>query len=241
MTLSEIFAAPPAKSRMVELDEVKNEESQEVAAGEADMLKNVKQAMASSSSAEGSSWKTMMNLLMQLRKTCNHPYVSTLFPSLLAITLVALRIADVPPRRYLLPNAESEPFTIEEHIVSASSKLVLLDKMLKDILPTGEKVLVFSGFVRMLDILEDFMNLRGYKYARLDGSTSRPRRALDIKLFQVSPSFLVILGCELILGRYSNLDLLTKSSSSRHALEDSESISPPLRPSFFSIKIGILK
>jgi SWI/SNF-related matrix-associated actin-dependent regulator of chromatin subfamily A member 5 len=36
----------------------------------------------------------------------------------------------------------------------------------------------------MLDILEDFMQLRGFKYARLDGSTSRPRRALDIKLFQ---------------------------------------------------------
>ncbi len=65
--------------------------------------------------------------------------------------------------RYLLPNAESEPFEVAEHIVAASSKLILLDKLLADILPKGEKVLVFSGFTRMLDILEDFANLRGFK------------------------------------------------------------------------------
>lgn len=74
--------------------------------------------------------------LMQLRKCCNHPY--------------------------LLPNAESEPFEVAEHLVAASSKLVLLDKLLADIVPKGEKVLIFSGFTRMLDILEDFMGLRGY-------------------------------------------------------------------------------
>lgn len=34
----------------------------------------------------------------------------------------------------------------------------------------------------MLDLLEDFMELRGTLYARLDGSTARPRRTLEIKL-----------------------------------------------------------
>jgi SWI/SNF-related matrix-associated actin-dependent regulator of chromatin subfamily A member 5 len=36
----------------------------------------------------------------------------------------------------------------------------------------------------MLDVLEDFLQLRSIRYARLDGSTIRQRRALDIKLFQ---------------------------------------------------------
>jgi len=35
---------------------------------------------------------------------------------------------------------------------------------------------------RMLDLLEDFMVLRGIPFGRLDGSTRRPRRSLDIKL-----------------------------------------------------------
>ena len=34
----------------------------------------------------------------------------------------------------------------------------------------------------MLDLLEDFMALRKIPYARLDGSTNRPRRNLDIRL-----------------------------------------------------------
>ncbi|KAM0788448.1 hypothetical protein ACM66B_001582 [Microbotryomycetes sp. NB124-2] len=167
VTLNEVFStdlraaagAPEPKrgrkSKSAVLEEVETAEEDE---GQSQVRENLKQVMAASKGGEGNAWMKMMNLLMQLRKCCNHPY--------------------------LLPNAESEPFEVAEHIVAASSKLVLLDKLLADIIPKGEKVLIFSGFTRMLDILEDFMGLRGYKYARLDGGTSRPRRALDIKLFQ---------------------------------------------------------
>ncbi|KAH9924947.1 P-loop containing nucleoside triphosphate hydrolase protein [Amylocystis lapponica] len=117
----------------------------------------------SNKTGEQNRWKKLMNLLMQLRKTCDHPY--------------------------LLPDAEPDPFVIGEHLVASSSKLVVLDKLLADILPKGERVLIFTQWTKMLDLLEDFMALRSIPYARLDGSTSRPRRALDIKLFQqeISP------------------------------------------------------
>ncbi|KAI0086882.1 SNF2 family N-terminal domain-containing protein [Irpex rosettiformis] len=112
---------------------------------------------------EGNSqWKRLMNLLMQLRKVCNHPY--------------------------LLPDVEPDPYTIGPHVVSSSSKLILIDKLLKDILPSGERVLIFSQWTGMLDLLEDFMALRSVPYARLDGSTPRARRTLDIKLFQQEKS-----------------------------------------------------
>ncbi|BGP46565.1 hypothetical protein JCM10450v2_002412 [Rhodotorula kratochvilovae] len=115
----------------------------------------------------GGAYQKLMVLLMQLRKCCCHPY--------------------------LLPNSEPEgDLTVDEHVVAASSKLIALDKLLKDVLPKGERVLIFSGFTRMLDILEDHLSLRSYKYARLDGSTSRPRRALDIRLFQQDDSALQI-------------------------------------------------
>lgn len=39
-----------------------------------------------------------------------------------------------------------------------------------------------SDNTRMLDCLEDFMAFRKITYARLDGSTARPRRTLDIRL-----------------------------------------------------------
>ncbi|CAL1715435.1 unnamed protein product [Somion occarium] len=115
-----------------------------------------------SKGSEGNSWKKLMNLLMQLRKVCDHPY--------------------------MLPNAEPTPYSIGEHVVASSSKLIFLDKLLKDILPKGERVLIFSQWTSMLDLLEDFMALRDIPYARLDGSTTRPRRTLDIKLFQQEKS-----------------------------------------------------
>lgn len=39
---------------------------------------------------------------------------------------------------------------------------MLLDKLLADLIPKGRRVLIFSGFTRMLDILNDFLTLRGY-------------------------------------------------------------------------------
>lgn len=44
----------------------------------------------------------------------------------------------------MLQDAEPTPYTIGEHVVASSSKLVVIDKILGDILPAGERVLIFS-------------------------------------------------------------------------------------------------
>ncbi|KAJ3209128.1 hypothetical protein HDU82_001372 [Entophlyctis luteolus] len=80
-------------------------------------------------------WRKLMNLLIQLRKICNHPYI--------------------------LPNAEPEPFTTGEHLIDASSKLMFLDKLLPQLFESNHRVLLFSQFTRMLDIVSDYMALRG--------------------------------------------------------------------------------
>ena len=46
---------------------------------------------------------------------------------------------------------------------------------------------VLTEIASMLDVLEDFMELRRIPYARLDGSTNRPRRNLDIRLVSKIP------------------------------------------------------
>ena len=45
---------------------------------------------------------------------------------------------------YLLQDASPLPYVIGEHIVASSSKLTVIDKILSDILPKGERVLIFS-------------------------------------------------------------------------------------------------
>ncbi|KAL4063586.1 P-loop containing nucleoside triphosphate hydrolase protein [Scleroderma yunnanense] len=148
--------------------------------GRREIMSHITEQMKYTATAEANRWRKLMNLLMQLRKVCDHPY--------------------------LLQDASPSPYVIGEHIVASSSKFIVIDKILSDVLPKGERVLIFSvsttsslpyvganslqsnGRGMMLDILEDFMELRSIPYGRLDGSTSRPRRTLDIKLFQQEKS-----------------------------------------------------
>lgn len=62
-------------------------------------------------------------------------------------------------------------------MINASAKFIVLDKIIDElVVKQRKKVLIFSGFTRMLDCCEDFLHLRmeeKFKYVRLDGGTSR--------------------------------------------------------------------
>jgi hypothetical protein len=47
--------------------------------------------------------------------------------------------------------------------------MTLLDKLLVRLEATGHRVLIFSQMVRMLDILGEYLQLRGFAFQRLDG------------------------------------------------------------------------
>jgi chromodomain-helicase-DNA-binding protein 1 len=73
---------------------------------------------------------------------------------------------------YLFDGAEIRTDNPEETLkglVMSSGKMVLLDKLLARLRADGHRVLIFSQMVRMLDILSDYMSLRGYVHQRLDG------------------------------------------------------------------------
>ena len=93
----------------------------------------------------------LLNIVMQLRKCCNHPY--------------------------LFDGAEpGPPYTTDEHLIFNSGKMIILDKLLKSMKSKGSRVLIFSQMSRLLDILEDYCMFRGYQYCRIDGQTSHEDR-----------------------------------------------------------------
>ena len=61
----------------------------------------------------------------------------------------------------LKPGVEPEPFVLGDHLIEASGKLVLIDKLLDYLKSTGHKVLLFSQMTHMLDILQDYLGYRG--------------------------------------------------------------------------------
>ncbi|CAD7702794.1 unnamed protein product [Ostreobium quekettii] len=100
----------------------------------------------------------LLNIVMQLRKCCNHPY--------------------------LFKGAEpGPPYTTDEHLIENSGKMVLLDKLLPKLKARGSRVLVFSQMTRVLDILEDYCLFRGHVYCRIDGNTSGDDREAAIDEF----------------------------------------------------------
>lgn len=116
-------------------------------------------------------WRKLQSLLMQLRKCCNHPY---LFSG-----------TEVPE--------DGVPL---EELIEASGKLGVLDRILTRLKDQGHRVVLFSQFTSMLDILSDYLSLKGYQFARLDGSTNRVQRSIDIAAFNRpnSPMFAFLLS-----------------------------------------------
>ena len=55
-------------------------------------------------------------------------------------------------------------------LVTDCAKMQFLDKLLKDLSKNRHRCLIFCQMTRMLDILEDFMNMRKYTFFRLDGA-----------------------------------------------------------------------
>lgn len=63
-------------------------------------------------------------------------------------------------------------------MTAASGKMLLLSKLLPKLRSEGRKVLIFSQFKIMLDVLEDYLDGEGWPHERIDGSTpSRDRQA----------------------------------------------------------------
>lgn len=58
------------------------------------------------------------------------------------------------------------------------SKLQRLDKLLRDLHAGGHRALIFTQMTRMLDVLEQFLNIHGHRYLRLDGATKIEQRQI---------------------------------------------------------------
>lgn len=119
---------------------------------------------------------TMLNVLMDLRKCCNHPY---LFQSASEKAPVGLGGA-----------YEFKSMT------KACGKLELLEKMLRLLKQQGHRVLLFSQMTKVLDILEDFLQGLGYEFERIDGNIMGHLRQEAIDRFNApgAPKFVFLLS-----------------------------------------------
>ncbi|KIM88017.1 hypothetical protein PILCRDRAFT_268568 [Piloderma croceum F 1598] len=104
----------------------------------------------------------LQNTVMQLRKVCSHPF-----------------LFDWP----LDPHTH-QPI-LNEDLVNASGKMMVLDRLLCELFRRKHKVLLFSQFTTMLDIIQDWAcEFKGWRICRIDGSTPPLERREQMNEFQ---------------------------------------------------------
>eukprot|EP01018_Ginkgo_biloba_P007663 Gb_18673 [translate_table: standard] len=108
---------------------------------------------------------SLNNVVMELRKVCAHPY--------------------------MLEGVEPTVNNIQEayrQLLEASGKLHLLDKMMVKLKEQGHRVLIYSQFQHLLDILEDYLSYKKWSYERIDGKISGVERQIRIDRFNAPNS-----------------------------------------------------
>ncbi|XP_054585207.1 lymphoid-specific helicase isoform X5 [Eptesicus fuscus] len=112
----------------------------------------------------------LQNIMMLLRKCCNHPY------------LIEYPIDPV-----------TQEFKVDEELITNSGKFLILDRMLPELKTRGHKVLLFSQMTRMLDILIDYCHFRNFNFSRLDGSMTYSERERNMHNFNTDPEVFIFL------------------------------------------------
>ena len=113
--------------------------------------------------------QSLLNIMMELKKASNHPF--------------------------MFPNAEDRIMAGSERredilkaLITSSGKMMLLDRLLTKLRKDNHRVLIFSQMVKMLDILSDYLRLRGYQFQRLDGTIAAGPRRMAIDHFNAPDS-----------------------------------------------------
>jgi len=115
--------------------------------------------------------KALMNTIMQLRKLCNHPFMFQ-------------HIEEAYARHVgMASDTVSGP-----DIYRASGKFELLDRIFPKMRRTGHRILLFCQMTQLMTILEDYLNWRGHKYLRLDGTTKSEERGEMLREFNCANS-----------------------------------------------------
>merc|ERR1712000_573867 len=115
----------------------------------------------------------LSNMIMQLRKLCNHPFVFDVVENVM------------------------NPLSISNDMLwRVAGKFELLDRILPKYQATGHRVLMFFQMTAIMDIMEDYLRYRGIMFMRLDGTTKSDDRSDLLREFNApdSPYFMFLLS-----------------------------------------------
>lgn len=133
-----------------------------------------------------------ISMVMDLRKLANHPLLKRNIFADSQLKIMATKLmkepihqnsqeklifedlqvlSDFDIHKLCLTFKSIKQYALKDEDILDSGKFVALGEILAEWKEKGERVLLFSQFVIVLDIIEEYMKIKNHKYVRLDGST----------------------------------------------------------------------
>uniref|UniRef100_A0A8C7VK11 SNF2 related chromatin remodeling ATPase with DExD box 1a n=1 Tax=Oncorhynchus mykiss TaxID=8022 RepID=A0A8C7VK11_ONCMY len=158
--------------------------------------------------------RELCNVMMQLRKMANHPllhrqyYTTERLEAMSSLMLKEPTHFDADPvliqedmavmsdfelHRLCQQYSSLDKYQLGKDLLLDSGKFHLLQTLLATLKTKGDRVVLFSQFTMMLDILEILLKHLGHRYIRLDGSTPLADRIVLIDDYNTDPEIFVFL------------------------------------------------
>lgn len=156
----------------------------------------------------------MGNVMMQLRKMANHPLLHRQYYTADKLKMMSMLMLKEPTHCDANPDlifedmsvmtdyelhllckqyANVSDFKLEMDTILDSGKFRTLERILSDLKEKGDRVVLFSQFTMMLDILEVLLKQLQHRYIRLDGKTQISERIHLIDEFNTDMGIFVFL------------------------------------------------
>ncbi|XP_061387280.1 SWI/SNF-related matrix-associated actin-dependent regulator of chromatin subfamily A containing DEAD/H box 1 homolog [Musca vetustissima] len=154
-----------------------------------------------------------VSIMIEMRKLANHPLLGRYYFSDEKLREFSKRLATVSTYKKTNPQYifeemavmsdfqvwqlcnkhELDDVIIPDRLICDSGKFKHLDSLLPKLKEEGHRVLIFSQFTMMLDIVERYLEIRKHGYCRLDGSTAVEERQDMINDFNADSEIFIFL------------------------------------------------
>uniref|UniRef100_A0A3Q0SFM3 DNA helicase n=1 Tax=Amphilophus citrinellus TaxID=61819 RepID=A0A3Q0SFM3_AMPCI len=200
---SEVLQQLPGKEEKVEFCSMSEKQQA--------LYQNLFQKLRSSTNGEK---RELCNVMMQLRKMANHPLLHRQYyttEKLKAMSKLMLKepthfdadpaliqedmevMSDFELHCLCQQYSSISSYQLENDLLLDSGKFHHLTKLLASLKDKGDRVVLFSQFTMMLDIVEVLLKHLKHRYIRLDGSTPIADRIVLIDEFNTDPDIFVFL------------------------------------------------
>lgn len=135
----------------------------------------------------------LLGAITMLRKICNHPDLVCDPSSVGSLITNDFNLTSTNYKYESESSDDDDEYDGDVSMIERSGKLEVLSKILPLWKKQGHRVLIFCQWRKMINLIEHFVNLQGWRFGRLDGNTNVAARQRLVDNFNQDESYFGLL------------------------------------------------